>query len=110
MAGFHFNSGLFRLLAVYHRALKITVGQPGIKDQIGDATNPKSLLNRAKTKYKGWTGDHWNNSHIDSVRTEVNELKHDAAGKFWGRRVNEGDAICSVEELLDILEAWAVHG
>jgi hypothetical protein len=110
MAGFHFNSGLFRLLAVYHRILKIALGQPASKGQIGDETNPTSLLSRSRAKYTAWTGQPWNNTHINIVRMEVNELKHDAAGKYWGRRVKESDAIAALEELLDVLEAWELHG
>jgi hypothetical protein len=110
MAGFHFNSGLFRLLAVYHRILKIAVGRPESKDQIGDEINAKSLLSRSRAKYTAWTGQAWKNININTVRTEVNELKHDSKGKYWGRRVKESDAIAALEELLDVFEAWELHG
>jgi hypothetical protein len=110
MAGFHFNSALFRLLAVYHRVLKIAVGKPRTGEHIGDETDPKSLLHRSKGVYKSWTGKQWDNIHINTVRTEVNDLKHDSAGIYWGRRVKESDAIAAVEELLKLFEAWELHG
>jgi hypothetical protein len=34
MAGFHFNSALFRIAAVYHRILKIVVGRPTNRDEV----------------------------------------------------------------------------
>jgi hypothetical protein len=110
MAGFHINSALFRLLAVYHRVLKIAVGKPRSKEQIGNETDSKSLLYKSKGVYQCWTGKQWNNIHINTVRTEVNDLKHDSAGIYWGRRVKETDAIAGLRELLELFEAWELNG
>ncbi len=110
MAGFHFNSALFRSLAVYHRVLKIAVGKPRSKEQIGNETDSKSLLYKSKDVYQSWTGKQWINIHINTVRTEVNDLKHDSAGIYWGRRVKESDAIAGLRELLELFEAWELNG
>src|SRR6266436_3805112 len=34
IAGWHFNSALFRIAAVYHRLLKVCAGQPTTKDYV----------------------------------------------------------------------------
>jgi hypothetical protein len=107
MAGLHFNSGLFRLLAVYHRSLKLVLGKPSCKDQIGSELDPKSLISLAKTKYKQWTGAKWANINVETVRKEINEIKHDTAGIYWGRRVSETKAVLAMAELLDLVETWA---
>lgn len=100
MAGFHFNSSLFRLLAVYHRSLKIVTGKPQTRAQI-----PK-LLPRARKVYQSWTAQAWTDANIHKVHREVNNLKHQAAGIFEGRDVKESDAIQAAAELLNLLEAW----
>jgi len=106
MAGLHFNSGLFRLLAVYHRTLKIVTGQPKSRKDLGNEKDPNALLSQAKRVYKGWTANDWSNININRVQTEVNELKHKAAGIYWGRYVKESEAVSAIGELLNLLEAW----
>ena len=106
IAGFHFNSALFRLSAVYHRSLKIVTGQPKSRHRVGDENDPGSLLSKAKKTYNGWRTHAWGNGSIKKVHKEVNGLKHTSAGIYWGRDVKETEAIWAVEELLELLEAW----
>jgi hypothetical protein len=106
MAGFHFNSALFRLSAVYHRSLKVVTGQPTSRKGIGNDKDPNSLLSQAKKAYKGWTGRAWDNGNITRVHGEVNDLKHKSVGIFWGRNVKEVVAISAVKELLGLLKPW----
>lgn len=106
MAGFHFNSALFRLSAVYHRSLKVVTGQPRSRKCIGNDKDPKSLLSHAKKVYTGWTSRARDNGNIRRVHGEVNDLKHTSAGTFWGRNVSERVAILAAKELLELWEAW----
>lgn len=103
MAGFHFNSAMFRLSSVYHRSLKIVTSKLKSRDDIG------KLIGPAKTMLKGWTGSSWNNENVARVHTEVTKLKYDARGIYWGRDANEKRAISAVDELLTLLEAWNSH-
>src|SRR5437588_12447858 len=59
MAGFHFNSALLRLSAVYHRVLRVVTDdhRPGVKVQ--------ALLN--KVAYAKWTGHEWRHTNIQVV-------------------------------------------
>lgn len=109
MSGFHFNSGLFRLLSVYHRSLKIVVGRPKCKDFIGKESDPKSLLSEAKRIFNAWTGDNWVNTHVELVREQVNDLKHHTGGIYWGRLVKESEALAAGRELVTLLEVWVTR-
>lgn len=106
MAGFHFNSALFRLAAVYHRSLKIAVGRPTCRDHVGRERDPSSLISQAKREYNAWVGHGWSNVNVQKVHMEVNGLKHKSAGIYWGRDVNEVEATSAAKELLDLLVAW----
>jgi hypothetical protein len=97
MAGFHFNSALLRLAAVYHRGLKILTGAV-------DYVNP--LLKKLDPIYRGWTGQPWSNINIDRLHHEVNDLKHTPHGLYSGRHVAYQEAIAAVDELLQLFEAW----
>jgi len=106
MAGCHFNSAISRLSFVYHRSLKIVTGQLKDRKQVGWEDDQTSLIYTAKKIYKGWTGVEWDNENIRDVHKEVNELKHDAKGIYWGRDVDEAEAVQAIKELLNLLEAW----
>lgn len=109
MAGLHFNSSLFRLAAVYHRSLKVALELVTSKECLGREEDPRSLIFRAKKAYKKWTGDEWNNESTKKIHNEVNDLKHSASGKYWGRDVDEPTAISSAKEILALLEAWQTN-
>ena len=76
------------------------------RQMIGDDKHSNSLISRAKNKYKAWTGRTWSDVSIRKVHREVNGLKHTSAGIYWGRDVNETEAILAAKELLELLEAW----
>jgi hypothetical protein len=95
MAGFHFNSALFRSAAVYHRILKVALGMLETKEY------PPTLRLKAQKRYPTWTGD-----HVHAVYEEVNHLKHTPKGVIEGRTVDYGRAVMAVNELLDLIEAW----
>jgi hypothetical protein len=99
MAGFYFNSALFRLSGTYHRALTIVVGHGG------DVGN---LRPDAEQLYRGWTGKEWGNSNVRAIHGQVVDLKHIPKGTFEHRRTDAGmaNAVSAVDELLDLLEAW----
>jgi hypothetical protein len=106
LAGFHFNSAMFRLSSVYHRSLKIVAGLPESRKTVGREEDSKSLIQSAKRTYKRCTHGPWNNDNIAKIHTEANHLKHTATGIYSGRNVNERQAIMAVSELLTLLEVW----
>lgn len=100
MAGFHFNSALLRLAAVYHRGLKILTGE------VRPYVYVDALLKTLDPMYTGWTGHPWSNANIDRIHDEVNDLKHTPHGLYGGRNVAFAEAIAAFGELLDLFEAW----
>ena len=98
IAGWHFNSALYRLSAVYHRLLKSVTGD--YEQVVAD------LLPKAEFCYCKWTRNRWTNSHIGRIHQEVNLLKHDKHGIYSGRRATLANAESAIGELLMLLEAW----
>ena len=100
MAGFHFNSALFRTSAAYHRILQIVTGNAG---DVG------ALRLSAEQLYRQLKGSDWRNDNIRAVHGQVTDLKHRPRGTFSGRRRNAGyqNAVAAVSELLDLIETWA---
>lgn len=96
MAGFHFNSALFRAAAVYHRMLKIVVGKPAEREFV------RELRQKATSRYPAWSS-----RYIHAVHEEVNDLKHTKRGLHDSRKVRYEEAVAGVGELLDLIEAWA---
>lgn len=103
MAGFHFNSALFRIAAVYHRLLKIVVDKPSTGDTVS------VLRPKADTLYAGWTRHPWSRANADSVHGEVTRLKHKPSATLTQRRANFNQALDGVEELLKLIEAYVRH-
>lgn len=97
MAGFHFNSALLRLSAVYHRILRVLTNDHRKRVTVGEL--------RKKLPYPTWTGHAWSYANIQQIHTEVNALKHDSGGVGGGRKAKYAHALDAVEELLDLLEA-----
>jgi hypothetical protein len=93
VAGFYFNNALFRTAAVYHRILKIVVGQ--------ERGYVPALLPEAQKRYPRWTS-----AEIDKVHNQVNDLKHTPRGVHDQRTVTYDDAVAAIGELLDLIEAW----
>ena len=48
----------------------------------------------------------WKHQNLDDVYDEVNDLKHDAEGKFNLREVDLEGAKAATEELLELFECW----
>jgi hypothetical protein len=90
MAGFHFNSGILRLSAVYHRVLRLITADHQKGHMVAD------LL--PKLSYA------WSNTNIAKVHNEVNKLKHDSGGLGQGREAKFGQALDAVDELLNLVE------
>jgi hypothetical protein len=103
IAGFHFNSALFRIDSVYHRILKIVVGVVEEKNEVG------ALASKARKFYRK-KGIGWTNESLDRIHDQTNNLKHSSKGTYDGRIVSYEGAISAVEELLKLLEAWCKHG
>jgi len=59
IAGFYFNNALFRTAAIYHRVLKIVVGEKAYVSV---------LVPKAKALYLQWT-----NTKLDTVHDQVND-------------------------------------
>jgi hypothetical protein len=95
MAGFHFNSALFRTAAVYHRILKIVVGRPATREDMPPL----------QTEALGLYGQ-WVSIRLHKVYIQVNELKHDPQGIYEGRLVTYPEALAAIGDLLDLIEAW----
>jgi hypothetical protein len=89
IAGFHFNSAILRIAAVYHRALKIALNKPTTQEYVPALREP------AKSQYPGWTDD---NAWV--VHQDVNALKHDPAGRWIGRLAKPEHASGAIEEIL----------
>ena len=100
MAGFHFNSALFRCAAVYHRLLKIVVSKRTTHDWA------PQLRTEAANLYQQWRGSAWSSGHIHAIHEQVNDLKHTPQGVHNRRTVMYTDAVAAVSELLDLVEAW----
>jgi hypothetical protein len=100
-AGFYFNNALFRISAVYHRALKIIAGRETEKVYV-DKLRPT-----AETLFQTWRNQRWTSANLINLHKEVNELKHTADGIFQGRDVKFDAAIQALDELLNLIEAWA---
>lgn len=100
MAGFHFNSALFRLSASYHRILQTITHEAG---------NMATLRPAAENIYRQLKGSDWRNGNIRAVHGQVTDLKHRPKGTFSGRREKAGhpNAVSAVSELLDLIETWA---
>ncbi|OFW29374.1 MAG: hypothetical protein A3G76_05685 [Acidobacteria bacterium RIFCSPLOWO2_12_FULL_65_11] len=91
MAGFHFNSGILRLSAVYHRVLRVITADHQKGHMVAD------LL--PKLSYT------WSRVNIAKVHVEVNKLKHDSGGLGKGLDAKFGQALGAVDELLKLVEA-----
>jgi len=96
MAGFHFNSALFRLAASYHRFLKLVTGKSN--GYVPD------LEPCAKALYKKRTGSEWQNFSLNKIHDQVNHLKHAPDGTYLRRKVLLCQAMSAVQELLDLVE------
>ncbi len=101
IAGWHFNSALFRVAAVYHRLLKVVSGQPATQDFVG------TLRPKVEALYKQWTKVDWSSNSVQAIHTEVNTLKHTPQGVHSGRTATFEDAVAGIDELLNLVEAWS---
>jgi hypothetical protein len=101
MAGFHFNSALFRISAVYHRVLRVLTNEHAREVNVGKV---REKLQTA-SPYTTWTGHPWSFTNLGDVHTEVNKLKHDSGGLGAGRDAKMAQALDAVDELLVVLEA-----
>lgn len=104
MAGFHFNSGLYRLAAVYHRVLKLAASADCLQRKKQPRVN--DLLPDVESRFATWTGQTWTHSHLSAVHNEVNLLKHECEGIYATRCVGFDDGVSAAQELLQLLEAW----
>jgi len=87
MAGFHFNSALSRLSAIYDR-----LPQAYAKS-----------AKRAALAYKTAKGSTWADTNVDAIRQEVIKLKH-RDGTYPERKVDMKVALLALSELLDLAE------
>jgi hypothetical protein len=99
MAGFHFNSALYRIAAVYHRVLKLAASDNALQKRKRPMVD--DLLPDVEPRFPNWKHD-----HLTAVHNEVNLLKHERCGIYSTRRVLFDDAVAAAEELLNLLEAW----
>ncbi|MCD9186863.1 MAG: hypothetical protein LUM44_10540 [Pyrinomonadaceae bacterium] len=100
IAGWHFNSSLFRIAAIYHRLLKLIEGSTS-KDY------KDKLLKNVKKSYKNWTGEDWSKINTEAIHEEVNTLKHGIQGLYFARNVTFQHALTSISDLLKLIEAWS---
>jgi hypothetical protein len=99
-AGFYFNNSLFRVSAIYHRALKIVTGKE--KETYADTLRPI-----AESLFQNWENRGWTSTNLAKLHREVNELKHTPDGIYQGRDIQFSEATSAVDELLTLIEAWA---
>lgn len=98
MAGFHFNSAMFRISAVLDRLPKSLAGC-----KHGEAC----CEHGAAARYRRVKGMAWQNQQLHDIRKEVNAIKHEAIGVYRGRRANLNAALAAVNQILDLAEALA---
>jgi hypothetical protein len=96
LAGFHFNSALFRIAATYHRGLKIVSGKESSDLKKG------ALLRLVEPSFPDWQ-----HKCLDKIWDEVNCLKHTADGLFSSRTVSRHEASSAIAELLELFECWS---
>ena len=95
IAGFHFNSAILRVAAVYHRSLKIALDDPDTK------AFAMTLRPLAKARYPKWSDD-----NAAAIHREVNTIKHEAGG-LRRRTTTPEEALKAIEEVIALLETWA---
>jgi hypothetical protein len=98
IAGWHFNSAIYRISSTYHRLLQL------ITNSSGDIIQ---LIAKAKTQYINWAGVEWSEADVRKVQREVNKLKHQIEGVYFKRNVTFQQALDSVANLLDLMESWS---
>ncbi len=98
MAGFHFNSAMFRLSAVFDRLPKSLAGC---------SHGEGCCEHGAGARYRKLKGKAWPNQQLHDIRKEVNAIKHEAIGVYKGRRANLSAALAAVNQILDLTEALA---
>jgi hypothetical protein len=99
-AGFYYNNALFRISAVYHRALKIVTGREA------EDGNVNAFRPAAEKLYKNWRKCVWSSTNLKKLHREVNQLKHTTKGIYEGRNVQFDEAVQALDELLKLIEAW----
>jgi hypothetical protein len=93
MAGFHFNSAMFRISALFDRL-------------------PKALAcchATASAAYHQKTGKAWDKNDAHAIRKQVNTMKHETGGSFGGRK-RDADlpaAMSAVKQLLELATTLA---
>lgn len=97
MAGFYFNGALFRVAGVFHRLLKLASGERGTRLNVHEL---KARLNR--DRHNAGLPE-WRCERTAKVHAEVNELKHQPGGVYYGRRATYDDARSAVGELIELL-------
>lgn len=94
MAGFHFNSAIFRISAVFARLVIRIAGKPKEQDARDDAN--AAFLKKKHTP--------WANKEANAIRKEVNNLKHEVGGVFKGRAEDMTTALTALDQLLTLAE------
>lgn len=98
MAGFHFNSAMFRISAVFDRLPKSLAGC-----KHGEAC----CEHGAAARYQKAKGKAWQKQQLNDIRKEVNAIKHEAIGVYRGRKANLNAALAAVSQILELAETLA---
>ena len=96
MAGFHFNSAMFRISAVFDRLPKSLAGCKHAE---------ACCEHGAAARYQKVKGKAWQMQQLHDIRKEVNAIKHDAVGVYRGRKANLNAALAAVNQILELAEA-----
>ena len=97
-AGFHFNSAMFRISAVFDRLPKSLAGC---------SHSEACCEHGASARYRKSKGKAWQRQQLHDIRTEVNAIKHEAIGVYKGRRANLNTARAAVNQVLELAEVLA---
>ena len=95
MAGFHFNSAMFRVSAVFDRLPKSLAGC-----KHGEAC----CEHGAAARYQKAKGKAWQMQQLHDIRKEVNAIKHEAIGVYRGRKANLNAGLSAVNQILELTE------
>lgn len=104
-AGFHYNAAIMRIHACYERLMKAVIKTGKIKS-LNKQTNDLSKTEQLAMQIENNLNIKLKREHLESVRKEVNKLKHSLFGQNIIDAVVDdlSNACAAINELLDIME------
>lgn len=102
MAGWHFNSALYRIASTFHRLSRVVTNTPDSEDI--KVFQLKKAVQKLYGENSG--GKRWRFSNVSAVHDQVNHLKHEAKGNVDERSVTYKEALDALGDLIELAKAW----